>query len=501
MRTLLKMPGIFSVLFASLLALSAHGQIASFCGGSPPTSVDVRNDADAITPVGSPSYQGGSSLKFELNTNSSTTEGWGSGHDRCEARVMSCGTNSMFSNMRYAGFMLYLDNNVDGTNASESYEILMQWRQCSGPASPPITIQIEEDGSNVDLLLAVRTDDDPIEGRHNTASYTKKVSVQKGTWYQITLGALVKPAGGGQVKWWIDGTLEADYSGKVGRSDLVQNMEIKYGLYRGPTYPISKGAETLYFDQIAYGTSYNDVQPGHCAAGSFPDLTKWYFIESVAYPGERIKAQSSTTDLRRQSGSTDSRQWKFVSAGTGYYYLESKSHPGERIKAQSSSVNLRRQAGTTDDRKWKLVDAGSGSYYIESKQYAGERIKAQSSTTTLRRQAGSTNSRKWKFIEAGAVARLAPEGFDDLVVQKDVDFILYPNPVVDQLTIKFTSDKMQSAQYRLLDMMGRQVLQISESVGKGAISKQLDVSKLQKGMYILSVKLNGEMQTRRIAID
>lgn len=494
----------FLVLLALLPAVELRAQIASFCGGNAPTSVDVRNDADNIITVGSPSYQGGSSLKFELNTNSSTTEGWANGHDRCEARVMSCGTSSMFNNMRYTGFMLYLDNNVDGTNANESYEILMQWRQCSGPASPPITLQLEENGSNVDLLLAVRTDDDPVEGRHNTASYTKKVSVQRGTWYQITLGALVKPAGGGQVKWWVDGTLEADYSGKVGRSDLVQNMEIKFGLYRGPTYPISKGAETLYFDQIAFGTSYNDVQPGHCTSSSFPDFSKWYFIENVEFAGERIKAQTSSIELIRQNGSDDRRQWKFVDAGSGYYFLESKAYPGERIKAQTSSINLSRQAGSDDRRRWKLVDAGSGSYYIESKSFPGERIKAQTSTTTLSRQSGNDNRRKWTFIEAGSIgagARVGNGKMQHVEKAAQVELHVYPNPASAGLDIHFTSPGDEVVRYRLVDFTGKEVINLSQSVIQGTNAQHLDISHLKKGLYLLELKTNERLFVRRVLVE
>ncbi|MBV6644509.1 MAG: heparin lyase I family protein [Cyclobacteriaceae bacterium] len=493
----------FSMMLLSLVAWSTRAQINSYCGGNPPTTLDVRNESSSIVSVSSPSYQGGTSIRFQTNTNSSTTQGWSVGHDRCEAAINNCPTTDMFSNMRYAGFMVYLDSNVDGTKADESYEIITQWRQCSGPASPPITIHLEENGSGVDFLLAIRTDADPVEGRHNTASFTKKVSVQRNRWYQVTIGALVKPTGGGVVKWWIDGNLEVDYAGKVGRTDLAQSMGLKIGIYRGPTFPTAKGAETVYFDQVGYGTSYNDVQPGHCVASAFPDLTKWYFIESVAYPGERIKAQSSTTDLRRQNGSTDSRQWKFVNAGSGYYYLESKSYPGERIKAQSSTVNLRRQSGNTDSRQWKLVDAGGGSYYIESKQYAGERIKAQSSTTTLRRQAGSTDSRKWKFVEAGSVARLAPEGFDQMEVVQEAsnELRIFPNPVNDRFTISFSANEDQQIRYHLFDMMGRQVRSLEKQVSEGNQLEVVDVSGMLKGIYVLDLWIDGSRLTKRISIN
>ncbi|MBV6644510.1 MAG: heparin lyase I family protein [Cyclobacteriaceae bacterium] len=503
MRALLKMPGIFSVLFASLLALSAHGQIASFCGGSPPTSVDVRHDSDAIISVSSPSYQGGTSLKFQTNTNSSTTEGWATGHDRCEARVMTCNTSSMFSSMHYTGFMLYLDNNVDGTNADESYEILLQMRQCDVGASPPITVQIEENGSSVDLILAIRTQSDPITGRHNSASHTKQVSVSKGTWMQVTLGTYINPTSGGQVKWWIDGVLKEDYTGPIGRSELNQAVEIKYGIYRGPTFPPSKGAETVYFDQIAYGTTYNSVQPSHCAAGSFPDLTKWYFIENVEFAGERIKAQTSAIELMRQNGSDDRRQWKFIDAGGGFYHLESKAYPGERIKAQTSSIELTRQAGSDDRRRWKLVDAGGGSYYIESKAYPGQRIKAQTSSTTLSRQAGSDNRRKWVFIEAGTVARMAPEGFDQLEVVQEAsnEFRIFPNPVNDRFTISFSANKNQQIRYHLFDMMGRQVRSLEKMISEGNQLETVDVAGLVEGIYVLDLWINGSRLTKKISIN
>jgi len=65
---------------------------------------------------------------------------------------------------------------------------------------------------------------------------------------------------------------------------------------------------------------------------------------------------------------------------------------------------------------------------------------------------------------------------------------IYPNPVNDNATLNFTSDKAQQIQIKVLDMLGKEMFLLNQRVNVGDNNIQLNTRNIAKGIYILSVR-------------
>ena len=76
----------------------------------------------------------------------------------------------------------------------------------------------------------------------------------------------------------------------------------------------------------------------------------------------------------------------------------------------------------------------------------------------------------------------------------------YPNPVRNILTIKLNGSLDFNASIKILDQLGRLVLDATEnkSYGHGVNAENIDVSNLTTGVYFLSVEMNGERTLSKI---
>lgn len=76
---------------------------------------------------------------------------------------------------------------------------------------------------------------------------------------------------------------------------------------------------------------------------------------------------------------------------------------------------------------------------------------------------------------------------------------IYPNPVHSFLNIEFELDKPSNIDIRLFNLLGQAVLM--KSITTEMINEQLQFSHLPKGIYILSVVVDGEQLTRKILVE
>ena len=77
-----------------------------------------------------------------------------------------------------------------------------------------------------------------------------------------------------------------------------------------------------------------------------------------------------------------------------------------------------------------------------------------------------------------------------LVFQGDENIRLYPNPVVDNLTIDFDSANKGSMQINLFDLQGQNVFAKTVNLSENENKIQINVSSLPEGMYICRL-ING----------
>jgi YVTN family beta-propeller protein len=74
---------------------------------------------------------------------------------------------------------------------------------------------------------------------------------------------------------------------------------------------------------------------------------------------------------------------------------------------------------------------------------------------------------------------------------------VYPNPTASNITIEF-STKSKNAEIRLLNVLGKELLNQNISTDKNTIIKQLDLSHYSNGFYFLSIRTEKENYVQRI---
>ncbi|WP_370087876.1 endonuclease [Ekhidna sp.] len=78
------------------------------------------------------------------------------------------------------------------------------------------------------------------------------------------------------------------------------------------------------------------------------------------------------------------------------------------------------------------------------------------------------------------------------------EFIVYPNPVVERLTIRIEGDKDEEVKFRLMDMNGRVLLFKDVTLVDGANDIELDISTMEQGMYLLDIIQNNTSQLSKV---
>jgi hypothetical protein len=77
---------------------------------------------------------------------------------------------------------------------------------------------------------------------------------------------------------------------------------------------------------------------------------------------------------------------------------------------------------------------------------------------------------------------------------------IYPNPVNSFLNIEFELDYPSDVDIRLFNLLGQAVL-VKNTTSVEAINEQLQIGHLPKGIYILSVVIDGQQLTKKILIE
>lgn len=96
------------------------------------------------------------------------------------------------------------------------------------------------------------------------------------------------------------------------------------------------------------------------------------------------------------------------------------------------------------------------------------------------------------FIGGDRITALgAPAGFmgDDDGLDFDGDFMMYPNPVTNQLNVRLL-DQTGTETYRIVNLLGQVVMQ-------GTLLQSIDVSRLQSGVYVLEINEGEEIVSDR----
>lgn len=78
---------------------------------------------------------------------------------------------------------------------------------------------------------------------------------------------------------------------------------------------------------------------------------------------------------------------------------------------------------------------------------------------------------------------------------------VFPNPATDKLTIEFVTEKAAFVKYQFSDVAGKVIMLETMNVQGGLNRKQIDLSKISKGVYTLNVTFNEESENVKVVIQ
>ncbi|MEA3445306.1 MAG: T9SS type A sorting domain-containing protein, partial [Bacteroidota bacterium] len=68
---------------------------------------------------------------------------------------------------------------------------------------------------------------------------------------------------------------------------------------------------------------------------------------------------------------------------------------------------------------------------------------------------------------------------------------LYPNPAHNDLNIEFMLNKLSDVKISVLNALGQEIISVNQELSSGQQKINLDVSKLESGIYFINIEANG----------
>ncbi|MBF9251702.1 T9SS type A sorting domain-containing protein [Pontibacter sp. 172403-2] len=86
------------------------------------------------------------------------------------------------------------------------------------------------------------------------------------------------------------------------------------------------------------------------------------------------------------------------------------------------------------------------------------------------------------------------------VEQVDQDISIYPNPSEGIFTISVSNLSAHTADLRILNVIGNEILHEKLTRGEGQFAKTIDLSNLAKGLYYVKLETDNFSAVRRVII-
>ena len=78
---------------------------------------------------------------------------------------------------------------------------------------------------------------------------------------------------------------------------------------------------------------------------------------------------------------------------------------------------------------------------------------------------------------------------------------LFPNPISNSLTLDYTIAKDSQISINLYDMMGKEIKNLlNQYVSAGNYKTEFEVNNLLSGIYLISLKTNGNIDNKQLII-
>ena len=205
------------------------------------------------------------------------------------------------------------------------------------------------------------------------------------------------------------------------------------------------------------------------------------------------------------------QDWDVELLDDGYYKitsLDSDSVLSVQNCSTTSGGNIRQESWSNSDcQKW-LIESEGPHYRITSK-HSGMVVTVEDgggSNAENVEQTGWSNVpwKKWNFITgSGSGSRIAE--FSELAddASHPTNLKVYPNPVSNRLNIDYSSKVDTPISVKVIDILGKKVIERRMSVASGQNKITLETERLTKGVYFLKLISQKEQLelTRKIIVE
>jgi hypothetical protein len=86
------------------------------------------------------------------------------------------------------------------------------------------------------------------------------------------------------------------------------------------------------------------------------------------------------------------------------------------------------------------------------------------------------------------------------MISNEAAMLVYPNPSNGEVTLNLSGITSTQVQVRVLDAMGKQLLNKQVSVD-GNFTTEMNLNELANGLYMIEVVYNGQSMTQRLMIQ
>lgn len=265
----------------------------------------------------------------------------------------------------------------------------------------------------------------------------------------------------------------------VDYSDCVENWWI---------FEIGTKADThaKFWSRYVMNTTGNNPDPD-----PDPNPNQQFFIVN-RQTGKKLQPQnnSDAVTLIQVSSNTTSNivKWEQVNTSNGYFYLKNVE-TGKYFRPvgdnDGSALEQRPTSYGGNYTQWKKVNSSNGYFYLQNRQtnhYFRPSNDANNSPMVQRPTTYSGNYTQWKFDAVGSKS--------NNIESNKLNLTIYPNPATNELQVLGADIESNVS---IKDISGRTVIQ-ETTTGK---NMKFDISHLQKGMYLLTVKNTIENKTIR----
>uniref|UniRef100_UPI00232DEA41 T9SS type A sorting domain-containing protein n=1 Tax=Aquimarina algiphila TaxID=2047982 RepID=UPI00232DEA41 len=215
--------------------------------------------------------------------------------------------------------------------------------------------------------------------------------------------------------------------------------------------------------------------------GPNPNPNQQFFIVN-RQTGKKLRPQNNADGITliQVPASTTSNivKWEQVNTSNGYFYLKNVE-TGKYFRPvgnnDGSALEQRPTSYSGNYTQWKKVNSSNGYFYLQNRQtnhYFRPTTDSDNSPMVQRPTTYSGNYTQWKFDAVGSKTSAL----------EDNKIAIYPNPASSQLKILGIAKQDIIS---VKDLSGKMVIKEVTSIEK---NMNLDVSRLQNGVYVLTIK-------------